>query len=101
MTKQKATLVHKGRVIMSSHAFAELVIWKLPHAARTHVHGHKYRLAYVVNNKCVVRYDNELSKGDHHHYGSSELTYQFRSLEQLIIDFYLDVDRWNHENSYP
>jgi ribosomal protein S8 len=101
MTKQKATLLHKSRVIVSPQAFAEFVIWKLPHAASTKAHAYKYRLAYVVNNKCVVRYDNELSKGDHRHYGSSELTYQFHSLEQLIIDFYLDVERWNHENSDP
>lgn len=100
MTDRKATLLHKSRVNMSRHAFAELVIWKLPGVARNFAHNYKYRLAYVVNNKCVVRYDNELSKGDHRHYGSSEFAYLFQSLEQLLIDFYLDIERWNHENSH-
>ena len=101
MTNRKATLVHKSRVSLSPQAFAEFVIWKLPYAASTCAHQYKYRLAYVVNNRCVVRYDNELSKGDHRHYGSTEIPYQFQTLEQLVIDFYLDVERWNHENSYP
>ncbi len=30
-------------------------------------HGFKYRLAYVVDGVCVVRYDNEVDKGDHRH----------------------------------
>ena len=29
------------------------------------MHGFKYRLAFVVNGVCVLRYDNEAGKGDH------------------------------------
>lgn len=101
MTDRKAALVHKSRVNLSQNAFAEFVIWKLPQAARASSHQYKYRLAYVVNNKCVVRYDNEIYKGDHRHYGTTETPYQFQTLEQLIIDFYFDVERWDNENSYP
>ena len=54
MTDRKAALVHKSRVNLSQNAFAEFVIWKLPQAARASSHQYKYRLAYVVNNKCVV-----------------------------------------------
>lgn len=101
MTDRKAELIHKSRVNLSQNSFAEFVIWKLPQAARASSHQYKYRLAYVVDNKCVVRYDNELSKGDHCHYGTSEVPYQFQTLDQLILNFYVDVERWNHENSYP
>lgn len=101
MIDRKAALVHKSRVNLSQSAFAEFVIWKLPQAVRASSHQYKYRLAYVVNKKCVVRYDNESSKGDHCHYGTTETRYLFQTVEQLIIDFYLDVERWNRENSYP
>ena len=101
MSDQKAILLHKSRVTMSPQAFVELVIWKLPTSAKKSAHDYKYRLAYVVNNKCVVRYDNELAKGDHRHYGSSEFAYKFHTLDQLIIDFYLDIERWENENSDP
>lgn len=101
MTVRKAALVHKSRVNLSQNAFAEFVIWKLPQAARASSHSYKYRLAYIVNKKCVVRYDNEFSKGDHCHYGTTQTPYQFQTLEQLIIDFYSDIERWNHENGYP
>ena len=93
-------LVHKSRVSLSQIAFAEFVIWELPHATVTSSRQYKYRLAYVVNNQCVIRYDNEIYKGDHRHYGTTETPYQFQTLEQLIIDFYFDVERSNHENGY-
>jgi len=40
-----------------------------------------------------VRYDNELGKGDHRHYGEREETYAFTSLEALLEDFQADVIR--------
>ena len=59
----------------------------------------KYRLAYVVDSTCVVRYDNEVGKGDHRHFGAVENTYMFRTPERLMVDFQKDVARWNDENS--
>ena len=43
----------------------------------------------------MVRYDNESGKGDHRHLGRSERQqpYLFITLEQLIIDFEVDVIR--------
>ena len=38
--------------------------------------NNKYRLAFVVEEACVVRYDNERSKGDHRHYGDTEESYR-------------------------
>jgi hypothetical protein len=33
-------------------------------------HQYKYRLVLVVNDDCVLRYDNEAGKGDHKHVGA-------------------------------
>ncbi|MBK8676666.1 MAG: hypothetical protein IPN27_09860 [Cellvibrionales bacterium] len=62
-------------------------------------HRYKYRLAYVVNETCVLRYDNENGKGDHRHYGEIETNYVFTELAQLLTDFAADITRWNRENN--
>jgi len=90
-------LVHT-RVVYSPKAFAELVLWQLPRPLPGSTHRFKYRLAYVVEGKCVLRYDNESGKGDHRHFGEKERAYEFSGPEQLIADFERDIARWNHEN---
>ena len=47
----------------------------------------------------VLRYDNEVGKGDHRHFGKAESSYAFITPEELIADFQKDIARWNHENS--
>lgn len=89
----------RTRVSFSETAFAEMVLWKVPAPVAGAAHEFKYRLAYVVNGLCVVRYDNEAGKGDHRHFGGNERTYTFRTPEKLIADFERDIARWNHENS--
>lgn len=79
---------------MGDGSFAELRIWKLPRMLPGSAHDLKYRLAYVVNDVCVLRYDNEAGKGDHRHIGENEAAYQYVSLEQLLKDFWLDVSQW-------
>lgn len=56
-------------------------------------HGYKHSLVLVVNGVCVLRYDNEADKGDHKHISAVEVPYTFTSLDQLVIDFWDDVDR--------
>lgn len=92
-----AQLIHT-RIIYSESAFAELVLWRLPKPTEGSLHGFKYRLAYVVRGECVLRYDNEVGKGDHQHFEGKESTYLFTTPDQLIIDFQHDIARWNHEN---
>ena len=41
-----------------------------------------------------VRCDNERGKGDHRHIGDNEFDYVLTSVEQLLVDFRLDVERW-------
>lgn len=90
----KASLLIAERQTFDDGSFAELRIWKLPRTLPGSAHDLKYRLAYVVNDICVLRYDNEAGKGDHRHFGESETPYRYVSLEQLLKDFWLDISQW-------
>lgn len=95
----KATQLLRTRVVYLENAFAELVPWQLLKPLKGSTHSYKYRLAYVVDGECVLRYDNETGKGDHRHYAGRESTYTFSTPEKLIADFQRDIQRWNDENS--
>ena len=94
----KATELIRTRIVYSETAFAALVLWQLAKSVAGSAHQFKYRLAYVVDGICVIRYDNEIGKGDHRHYGKKENAYHFSTPDQLIADFQLDIARWNYEN---
>ncbi len=79
-------------------AVAHMAIWAVPHPLRGSAHGYKYRLAYVVNGECVLRFDNEAGKGDHRHIGAMETPYVFTDTDALIGDFLAEIRRWNDEN---
>jgi hypothetical protein len=66
----------------------EGVIWELSQPLPLSVHCYKYRLAYIENDACVVRFDNEIRKGDHYHIKGNEYPYKFTTPEQLIADFW-------------
>lgn len=95
----KAKQLVKQRVGVHDSAFAELVIWQLPTPLAGSQHAFKYRLAYVVDGQCVLRYDNEAGKGDHRHSGPHEAVYKFTTPRQLAADFFKDVERYNHEHA--
>jgi hypothetical protein len=88
----KADLLLRQRIEVDDISFAELVVWRLPLTLPGSVHPFKYRLAYVVDGVCVLRYDNEAGKGDHRHLGEVEMTYRFTTVDQLIDDFWHDVE---------
>lgn len=90
----KAGLLLSERYALADNAFAELIVWRLPATRKGSLHSFKYRLAYVVDRVCVIRYDNEAGKGDHRHIGEREQAYDFTSPEKLLVDFWNDVDRW-------
>ena len=94
----RATLLFNRRVAVTDTAFAELVLWALPRALRGSGHTYKYRLAFVVNEVCVLRYDNEAGKGDHIHTGDQERPYRFVDPDRLVADFFADVRKWLDEN---
>ena len=70
-----------------------MVIWRLPSVDSERPHGLKYRLVYVKDGTRLVGYDNERGKGDHKHIGEKEQVYAFQSVDQLLEDFWNDVQR--------
>lgn len=90
----RAELLHRERYVLADDAFVEIVIWRVPRPIAGSKHRFKYRLALVVTGECILRYDNEAGKGGHRHDGKAEMTYQFRSFERLLSDFWDDVELW-------
>lgn len=96
----KATELLRQKIVYSENSFAELVLWRVPEPLPGSSHSFKYRLAYVVNGECVLRFDNEAGKGDHRHVDGKEGPYAFVSPEKLLSDFQRAITRWNHENGH-
>ncbi len=94
----KAVELFRQRIIYAENRFAELILWRVSRPLPGSGHSFKYRLAYVVEQVCVLRYDNETGKGDHRHWGEKESSYRFSTPEKLLADFQRDIERWNHEN---
>jgi len=92
MSNMPPELLLDERHVLSESAFVELVVWRVPASVRGSQHGFRYRLALVVDGECVLRYDNEAGKGDHRHVGDKEHEYRFKSAEQLLADFWKDVE---------
>ena len=89
-----ARLLLRERRIIAEDRFAEIVIWHLPRALPGSRHRFKYRLAFVVDEVCVLRFDNETGKGDHKHVEEIEVPYCFTTVEQLIEDIWNEVEQW-------
>ena len=100
MSNMKATQLVRQRVEVRENAFAELVIWQLQTPLAGSSHSFKYRLAFVVDGRCVLRYDNEAGKGDHRHVGRAESGYGFSTPRQLMADFFDDIRRFDHEHPH-
>lgn len=98
ITIMRALELVRTRIAYSEVAFAEMVLWQISKPLEGSDHNYKYRLAYVVGGKCVLRYDNEAGKGDHRHYSGKEGRYVFSTPDKLIADFQRDIVRWNNEN---
>lgn len=93
VSNMQAELLLRERLVLSRRAFAEIVIWRLPALLQGSQHGFKYRLAYVANGRCVLRFDNEAGKGDHMHVEEVEVPYVFTGLEALQADFWRAISK--------
>lgn len=93
-----ARLIVRDRIEYGADAVAHVTVWQVPQPVAGSAHDYKYRLAYVVDGECVLRYDNESGKGDHRHWEADEADYVFLDLQQLLADFRSDIERWNDEN---
>jgi hypothetical protein len=96
MSNMKAELLMRERRVLEV-GFIEVIVWRLPEPLSGSTHSFKYRLAYVVEGECVLRYDNESGKGDHRHMGGKGTTYVFVSVDRLLDDFLADFARWKGE----
>jgi hypothetical protein len=56
-----------------------------------------YRLAFVVDEACIIRFDNETGKGDHKHIAEEQVPYTFTSLVRLIEDFWTAIEAWERD----
>ncbi len=84
----KAVAIKRRKYPFSDGSVAQIVVWQLPHPTPERPHGLKYRLNYSLpDGKTVVRFDNELGKGDHVHIHEIEQPYKFESLDKLLADF--------------
>ena len=92
MSNTAVLLMRERRVLDTG--LVGVVVWQVPGRLRGSSHFYKYRLAYVVQGQCVLRYDNEPGKGDHRHLGATEQPYAFVSVDQLLDDFLADVATW-------
>lgn len=88
----KARPITRRKELREDGSIVEIAIWQLPEPLPPCTHCYKYRLAYVVDGVCVLRYDNERGKGDHRHAGDDETPYRFIDLERLLADFRLDME---------
>lgn len=87
-----ARLILWEKHILRDGSIVEMLIWQLPRRSPERPHGIKSRLYHgSAEGRCFVRYDNELVKGDHRHYGGREASYRFLDVETLLQDFLNDV----------
>ncbi|WP_225063317.1 toxin-antitoxin system TumE family protein [Komagataeibacter rhaeticus] len=89
-----AELLFRERSALTPSSFVEIVVWHVPVPVRGSAHRFKYRLAFVADGACVIRYDNEAGKGDHKHIAENEVPYRFFGIEELLADFWKDVETW-------
>ena len=84
----KAQIIHKQRLKIDEWRFVEMVVWQVPTPVLGSQHLYKYRLAYVDDGQCRLRFDNERGKGDHYHLHGQEMPYRFSTLSALFDDFF-------------
>jgi hypothetical protein len=101
MSNMKAERIIDERIAIGEEAFIEMALWRIPNRVPGCAHDYKYRLAYIVGDVCVLRYDNERGKGDHRHCDGAESALVFSTVDRLLLDFRNDVRKWNDENRHP
>jgi hypothetical protein len=90
----RAKLIDHTKVIDELGNTIEMKLWKLPSHSEDRPHGYKYSLVYIVNDVCVIGYDNAEGKGDHRHVRGNERPYKFTDVMKLIHDFYRDIEKF-------
>ena len=91
MVSMKATRLFDQRIDYDDGSIVEMVLWRVPSPVPPSLHDLKYSLFYGRRGARGVGYDNERGKGDHRHFLGVETGYVFKSVEQLMADFWQDV----------
>ncbi len=94
----KAREIKRFAYAFGANDFVEGVVWEIPEPVPPSEHSDKYRLAYVVDGRRIIGFDNERGKGDHRHDGADENVYAFRGIDQLLEDFASAVEAWRLAN---
>jgi hypothetical protein len=94
----KAELIMDYRDVDEEGAIVALIVWRVPEPVPPSEHPFKYRLVYVRDGARVIGFDNERGKGDHKHVGGADRPYVFRGIDELLNDFFAEVDRWKTKN---
>ena len=90
----KASLIRHVKGVDELGNIIEVKMWEIAQPTADKPYGYKYSLVYIVNGVRVIGYDNAEGRGDHRHYLQSEHPYRFKSLSQLVADFYDDIERF-------
>lgn len=94
----KARLVREDEVVVGEDETAYLRIWEVAVPVVGSTHLYKYSLAFVCDELCVVRFDNERGKGDHVHINDAEVPYKFHDLNRLDDDVWRTLREWRVQN---
>jgi hypothetical protein len=87
----KAELLFHQRIDYDDGTIVEMVLWRVPASVPPSTHGLRYSLYFGRPGVREVGYDNERGKGDHRHFRGVETVYAFTTVEQLMADFWSDV----------
>ena len=88
----KARLIFHRKNFEPNGNIVEMRIWEVP-SSKKGPSGLKYSLVYIKEGKRIIGYDNAEGKGHHKHYKGREFVYDFQDVDNLIKDFYGDVER--------
>lgn len=59
----------------------------MPQPVTGSTHEFRYRLAFVIEGSCVLRYDNGTGKGDHRHVGEKETHYHVTNKIIILVTY--------------
>ncbi len=91
---KRARLIRHVKVIDGLGNIVEAKMWQLASPTSDKPHGYKYSLVYISKGERVIGYDNAHRKGDHKHFRNSLEPYAFKTLKQLVRDFYDDIEKF-------
>ena len=89
----RATRLFHDKTSLPDGSMVEMSIWRVPAVDSERPHGLKHSLFFGRDGRRIVAYDNERGKGNHKHIEGRESRCRFVSMEQLVADFLMDVER--------